>query len=405
MSVQAIDVAACVSSYAARLHAAIGTRHHVASPLGAWLVLALAGPASKRADRAALTKVLGCDIEDAAQAADDLLMHPHPLVASAAAVWTSPSVRLPDTFLRWRDTLPVAVTTGDLPGQAGLDAWAREHTFGLIDRFPISGEDLYLVLATALATKVSWQVPFDLAPAASLGGASPWAGRLDRVLRTPPKGRGHHEFVAVSPQAGDVIMHVATATGGLEVVSVAAMPDVAADRVLAAAYDLAARHAAGVRIQTRDPAELPLGESPLWSVGEVTATADSLAAVLPAWSASSDVDLTAPGLGFEAARNALVPSGDPWQARQAAMARYSRTGFEAAAVSAIGVALAFRAPGKRREVVLRFGHPYAVVAVTTEPPATVSPWHALPVFSAWVSEPEDATDDASPDDASTAGQL
>ena len=48
MSIQATDVAACVSGYAARLHAAIGTRHHVASPLGAWLLLALAGPGQCR---------------------------------------------------------------------------------------------------------------------------------------------------------------------------------------------------------------------------------------------------------------------------------------------------------------------------------------------------------------------
>jgi len=82
------------------------------------------------------------------------------------------------------------------------------------------------------------------------------------------------------------------------------------------------------------------------------------------------------------------------------MARYSRTGFEAAAVSAIAVALAMRVPGKRREVILRFGHPYAVVAVTTGPTAdptgAASPWNGLPVFSAWVSEPEDATANASP---------
>jgi hypothetical protein len=394
MSVQAIDVAACVSGYAARLHAAIGTRHHVASPLGAWLVLALAGPASKQADRAALTEVLGCDVDDAAHAAAELLTQPHPLVASAAAVWTSPSVRLPDTFLRWQAGLPAAVTTGDLPNQAGLDAWAREHTFGLIDSFPISGDDLYLVLATALATKVSWQAPFDLAPAASLGAASPWAGALDRVLRTPQRGGGHVEFVAVTPGAGDVIVHVATATGGLEVVSVAAMPDVAADRVLAAAYDVADKHAVGVRIQTRDTDGFPLGESPLWSVRDVTASADSLAAVLPAWSAISHVDLTAPGLGFEAASNALVPSGDPWQARQSAMARYTRIGFDAAALSLIARGLSARVPGQHREVVLRFSHPYAVVAVTTDPTAA-SPWHGLPVFSAWVSEPEDATDDLS----------
>ncbi len=317
---------------------------------------------------------------------------PHPLVASAAAVWTDPAVALPDSFGRWRDSLPAAVTTGDLPGQAGLDAWAREHTFGLIDKFPIQADDLYLVLASALATKVSWQVPFDVDPAAVLGAASPWAGRLETVLRAPEW--GHVSFIASSSQAGEVIVHIAAAEGGLEVASVAAMPDVASGQVLAAAYEIGCAHAAGQRIERRDLASLPLGEGPLWLVREVTAAADSCTAVLPAWSANSDHDLTAPGLGFDAAKNALAPGGDPWQARQAAMARYTRIGFEAAAVSAFAVGMALRMPGRRREVMLRFAHPYAVVAVTTDPTGNAGPWHGLPVFSAWVSEPEDATDDA-----------
>jgi hypothetical protein len=44
---------------------------------------------------------------------------------------------------------------------------------------------------------------------------------------------------------------------------------------------------------------------------------------------------------------------------------------------------------------LRFGHPYAVVAVTldhgrdTAGQSVPRPWHGIPVFSAWVSEPED----------------
>jgi hypothetical protein len=398
MSVQASQIAACVSGYAARLHAAIGTGHHVASPFGAWLLLALAGPASTGADRAALTEVLGGDVEDAAQAAADLLTEPHPLIASAAAVWTDPTAPLPDSFMRWRDNLPAAVTTGDLPGQAGLDAWAREHTFGLIDRFPLSPDGLYLVLATALATKVSWQVPFDLAPAVSLGLGSRWAGQLESVLRTParPPG-GHVQFVTATRQAGDVIVHIAAAAGGLEVVSVAAMPDVAVSLVLAAAYEIGCAHAAGLRIQRRDLASLPLGESPLWLVREVTAAADSCTAVLPAWSATSKHDLAGPGLGFQAARNALVQNDDPWLAGQVAMARYSRTGFEAAAISAFAVATAARLPSRHREVTLRFGHPYAVVAVTTDTSGPASLWHGLPVFSAWVSEPEGAADDARPD--------
>ena len=340
MRVQTSQVASCVSRYAARLHQAIGTGHQVASPLGAWLLLALAGPASHGADRAALTDALGCDVETAAQAAADLLGSPHPLVASAAAVWTDPAARLPDSFSRWREGLPTVVTTGDLPSQAGLDTWARDHTFGLIDKFPIRADEAYLVLASALATKVSWQVPFELTAASALGTGSPWAGSLERVLRTPTRPGGHAQFIAATQQAGDVIVHTAAAAGGLEVVSVAAMPDVPSGQVLATAYDIGSAHAAGLRIQRRDLASLPLGESPLWLVREVTSTADSCSAVLPAWSARSRLDLTAPSLGFAAARNALVGSDDPWQAGQVAMARYSRTGFEAAAVSAFAVAAA-----------------------------------------------------------------
>ncbi|HUA43128.1 MAG TPA: hypothetical protein VMA32_16260 [Streptosporangiaceae bacterium] len=397
MTVSTSQLAECVSAYAARLHAVIGTKHHVASPLGAWLILALAAPASTGADRDTLTEVLGCDAEDAARAAADLLTEPHPLVASAAAVWTSPAVRLPETFQRWREALPGVVTTGDLPGQAELDAWAREHTFGLIDRFPISTDKVYLLLATALATKVSWQVPFDLAPVASLGTASPWANTLGRVLRTPARPGGHVKLVATTPQAGDVIVHIAAAEGGLEVVSVAAAPDVPSARVLAAAYGLGCTHAAGGQIEARDLASLPLGEHDLWSVREVSAAADSIAAVMPAWSANSDHDLSAPGLGFGAASHALVQNDDPWRARQVAMARYSRIGFEAAAVSALAVTSAMRLPARRREVVLQFGHPFAVVALATAPRGASGggPWQGLPVFSAWVSEPEDATYDSS----------
>ena len=393
-------VADCVAGYAARLQAVIGAKHHVASPLGAWLLLALVAPASSGTDRDALTEVLGCDAGAAAQAAAELLAHPHPVVASAAALWTSGGAELSPAFGRWRAALPPQVTVGDLPGQAGLDHWAREHTFGLIDRFPIRDDNLYLVLASALATKVSWMVPFDVAPGASLGHASPWATRLRQVLRTP-RHDGHIQYVAVTPDAGDVIVHAARATGGLLLVSVAAAPEVPAATVLAVAHRIGIQQATGGIVQRRALTDLPLGEGPLWLVREVTAASDACTAVLPAWSANSNHKLRDPSLGFAAAKNAIAPGPEPWQAMQSAMARYSRTGFEAAAVTALAIELAALVPGRRREAELRFAHPYAAVAIATDPEgagqdgdarASHGPWHGLPVFSAWVSEPEDATD-------------
>jgi hypothetical protein len=240
-----------------------------------------------------------------------------------------------------------------------------------------------------------------VAPATDLGPLSPWASRLTRVLRTPD-GPGHQQFVAATEAAGDVVVHTARAQGGLLVTSVAAAPEAPAADVLAAAYDLAMAIAVGGAVARRSLFDLPVGDRPLWVITERRAAVkaadgreERCTAVLPAWSARSELDLSQPGLGFREAARALVP-GDPWQARQSVMARYTRTGFEAAAVTGMAVAMAMRVPrqGLLRTAQLRFGHPYAVVAVTADetgrPGAGSSPWHGLPVFSAWVTDPQDA---------------
>jgi hypothetical protein len=310
---------------------------------------------------------------------------------------------LSGTLARWQDGLPPQVETGPLTTQAALDDWARRHTFDLIERFPLNIDpSVYLVIATALATRVSWERPFDLAPAGALGPSSPWATELSQVLRTP-EGPGHEQFVAATQAAGEVAVHAALARDGLLVASVAADPAVPAGDVLAAAYELAPALATGGRVARRSLFDLPLGDGPLWAISERTAPIKSGAAreelctaVLPAWTAQSRLDLGDPSLGFAAAADALAP-GDPWEARQAAMARYTRTGFEAAAVTGLAVTLAMRVPrtGLVRTGELRFGHPYAVVAVIMDPRGSgvsrpPGPWHGLPVFSAWVADPGDA---------------
>jgi hypothetical protein len=427
VTLTAADVAAPLARYARRLHAAAGARHHVASPLGAWLLLALCAPASEGPDRGSVNEALGCDAAEAADLARALLASPHPLVPAAAGVWHHAPATSP-ALARWLAGLPPQVQAGPLASQAELNDWARRHTFGLIDRFPLPDPSIWLLVATVLATRVAWERPFDLAPASALGPSSPWSAGPGRVLRTPD-GPGHEQFVAATEAAGDVAVHTARARGGLLVTSVAAAPGVPADAVLAAAYDLAVARAVSGRAPAGPPSggpaprgtvgrrslfDLPLGDGPLWAISERSAPTkaaggreERCTAVLPAWSARSEHDLSDPALGFAAAARALA-GGDPWQARQAAMARYSRVGFEAAAVSAVAVALAMLTPrrGLIRTAELRFGHPYAVVAVTADEPsrgrdpaAARGPTHGLPVFSAWVAQPEDAARDDPPADA------
>lgn len=81
------------------------------------------------------------------------------------------------------------------------------------------------------------------------------------------------------------------------------------------------------------------------------------------------------------------------------MARFGRYGFEAAAVTGFATHDSEPAAGVIRTADLRFGHPYAVVAVATDLEFDAygrpmrGPWHGVPVFSGWVSQPEDVPDD------------
>jgi hypothetical protein len=406
------DIRAPLARYADRLHAVIGDGHHVASPLGAWLLLALAAPAAADPTRAELEEVLGTDVRTAAEAARALLEAPHPLVPSATAFWHRPGLGTAGLD-GWRAALPGPTATGPLPDQAGLDAWARENTLDLIETFPLTvTPEVLLILASALATRVSWTDPFEVAPADALGPGSAWAGRLSRALRTPE--HGHRCWIADTARAGTVAAHAAhaqpagTADGeaGLLVVSVAAAPGVAAGDVLAAAHEIAADAVAApenrLPARRRSLFDLPLGDTPLWTLREEptrTSAPDGreerATAALPSWSAESRHELATPELGFPAVTRVLGElldaPGLEFEAAQAAMARYGRYGFEAAAVTGMMAWMSLPPEGVVRIAELRFGHPYAVVAVATDtrPGGVSGPWHGLPVFSAWVAEPED----------------
>jgi hypothetical protein len=65
----------------------------------------------------------------------------------------------------------------------------------------VSCRDVVALFATTLATKVSWDASFEVVDAVALG-PSPWATRLQRVLRTPHHGCHHRQYIAESDRAG-----------------------------------------------------------------------------------------------------------------------------------------------------------------------------------------------------------
>ncbi|MGO1971782.1 MAG: hypothetical protein ACTH2Q_02380 [Propionibacteriaceae bacterium] len=387
-----------ISDYAARLHASRGD-HHVASPLGAWLLLALAAQAAPadHPSRAELTAALGMDIGDAGDAARSLLAHPHPDLLTATGAWLHESART-QRITAWAAALPADTSRGRIPTQAELDEWARRNTDGLIKEFPLDVDPrTVFLLATAIAARISWAVPFEDCAAERLGGT--WAGQLESALRSPTQ----HPSVIVDTPAGRALVHEARSTEGLRVLS-----------VFLPGADPADQRALAHRLATTPRTEwacsslfdLDLGDHPSgsgddspWTIteSEISGRTDteSVHSVLPAWRTRVEIDLMAePSLGLAAAGAAIAdllpPENRPYEAEavQTCVAEYTRTGFAAAAVSALGVRMTALPTGRARlrAAELRFNQPYAVVAVTEEAEGT-GPWHLLPVFSGWISDP------------------
>lgn len=409
------DTAQLVSRYAERFHARYLDHHGTASALGLWLLLALVAPAATGDERRTLEEHLGCDAHDAGRRAAALLASPHPAVRAAVAVWANEGW-LGERYRQWAPTLARAVETGPIPSQVEADAWADRSTGGLIDTFPVVlGPDTALVLASALATDVTWIEPFTEVAAAELGG--PFGARTETALDASG---AHLQHLVATDAAGIVAVHVAAAAAGLRVVSVLAAADVAPARVHRAALEVAAAlPAVGLgEAPVVDVFALPLGEGPAWTLDERVIEVAGAAgdrrvthrSVLPAWSAQSDHDLAdAPGIdaAFVVLEGLLAPSARPgaFDARQTAVAEFSREGFKAAAVTVIAMRAGFARLDPRtvteRVVTARFNRPYAVLAVadriTLDPsgmPVEVDEpsWAGMPVFAAWVTEPRDAAD-------------
>lgn len=355
--------------------------------------------------REELGDVLGDDPLAASAFAGALLSERHPLVAAGAGLWVRAHFDS-DRIKQWRSALPEQIASGDIPDQEKLDQWTSQRTMGPIKQFPLKvTPDAVCLLASALATKVSWEVPFEGVDAAELG-PSLWARRLSRVLRTPADPR-HVQFLT-DTSAGLMAVHLARARGGLLVGSVIAADEtVPSGTVLAEAERIVtAETASPGSVQRRSLFGLPIGPRDVWEISEEPNLPagpferdERLTSILLAWSASTEVNLaddTELGFGAAAASIARALELSDWrhEAAQSTVAKYSAVGFEPPAVTALAVAHSaqINRPETARRAVVRFRHPYAVVAAAFNDPLEPSPAvrHGLPVFSAWVADVVDA---------------
>ncbi len=331
-----------VDAYSRRIYPAVLEQHSgtsVSSPLGIWLLLAACTTGAVGSYLDALESALGCSAKEANELLADFLADPPPAAATAVALWVDAAEQT-QTLLDWRKGLPLQVETGSLPSQAEADAWVQRHTLGLMKHFPVQMSDLpRLVLASVLATKVTWARPMDVVAADKcLSEVSPWSHQVNYLLTD----RSPHQYTMLvrTEAAGIVGVHFADAFEDLAVMSVSADPALSRHDAFQAAHEVMKLNRTDTLKERRCSLfDIPLGAGHSWVISErevATVTPGKRierigGATLPAWRAESSLDLKRSELfGVEPALDALLgligphPLGDITKAVQWAAASFTR---------------------------------------------------------------------------------
>ncbi|MFF2194163.1 serpin family protein [Streptomyces sp. NPDC058157] len=361
---------------------------------GVWPLLAPLADGAAGPARAELAEALGIPAERAAGAARELLAALDGVrgLRSATALWTRADLPLEPAWLERLAPGSHGTLSGTAEaGHKALDAWADRRTGGLVKHMPVTlteGPDgTRLVLASALTLKTKWVRPFFEWPREPSEG--PWSGRslqmLHRTTALPDRAavaEGPHGAVTLLEVVGDtgVDVHLllgeaGAGPGGVLTTGVEAVTR--ARPVTPASLLPEGRPGPGLTV-TRELALTPeprlVVETPAF---EVRAEHDLLrrARLFGLEAACDNSRGHFPGVGSEP-----LAVGS---ARQSAMARFRAEGFEAAAVTAVGMAVGCAAPPRlryrTRRVEVSFDRPFGFLAVHRT--------SRLVLAAGWVSDP------------------
>ncbi len=349
----------------------------VLSGLGVWPLLALLADLAEGPAREELREAAGAPYDGLLPNTDELRM--------ALGLWTRPELPLEPGLDK---VLPPEVR-GVLTSKKVLDEWVAEQTGGLLRSMPIDlNEDIKLVLASALAVKLKWQQPFDEGSRMVSEKWMRWLTRSDYDLGSV---RRH-----VSASAGPITAITVRGAGEIDVRLVIGEPDRSRSEVLAAAIELQGdgqnrdgQDGDGQDSDGQDGAELLAGlTAPGVEVIESMSPTPSVILSMPYFEIEVEHDLLqqADVFGLLSATDTSrghFPGLSPEplavsQAKQAVLARFSATGFEAAAVTAMAF-LAGSAPTRGAKALLVvLDRPFAFVAVHRPT--------GIPLVAGWVTE-------------------
>ncbi|ONI75567.1 proteinase inhibitor I4 serpin [Kribbella sp. ALI-6-A] len=389
------NVVTAVNSLTSRWARTLAPDNTVISGLGLWPLLALLATAADEPGRSELAAAADVDASTAARDAVDLI---HTLDAAtdlhaALGVWVHEQLKLSESFDSVLPTELTGTLTGDLAAdKAKLDAWAADHTDNLIREMPLEvTPDLAVVLASALSLRTTWSRPFREQVKRIPTG--PWSGNWHWLDRTDPDLDTVHVYddpaagpLTVVTVQGDADVDVLLGIGSPE----AAQADVLAGLVAAVASPTSGLSGSALITRGEPGQELAPGVK----VSQSTAATPDVSLALPAFSVTAEHDLlplrdlfglttvtTAPGRQghFSAISPTPLAVG---QANQSVLARFYATGFEAAAVTAMGMMRASVPVMKSLRLDVSLTRPFAFTAVHR---AT-----RLPVVTGWLQTPTEA---------------
>lgn len=360
----------------------------VLSGAGLWPLLAILAASAGEPGRSELAEAVGVAADEAMEAAHEVLSALVNVVGVEAAfgLWAQSAAQVsPD----WLADLPPG-SYGELTGdpsvdQSALDSWASERTSGLIEEFPVqSGRQVLLILATALALRTTWVQKFT--DALMVPGNGAWKGRrLAGLSRTTA---GLDDLRLAVTEAGALTVTRVAGDNGLDVHLILGEEGRPAGDVLTAAMPVVAGDIAA----TSGKEFLAGAGSGSWpGVRTVAAPEASLVVSTVRFNLTSEHDLLKhagilglttvciPGHGHFSRIGPVPLRVD--EAKQSAVAIFTATGFEAAAVTAIGLRTVSMPVFNARAVAVKYDRPFGFLSVHRE--------SGLVLFAGWVDSPDE----------------
>lgn len=367
------------NSLTARWCSRLVAQDYALSGAGVWPLLALLASAADAPARAELATALGRPADAARRDAVELLdvLSTGLSTTAAMAIWTRKDTPLHGD---WSAQLPEGVV-GELTDQAALDWWASEKTGGLIDTFPLDiTSETKLVLASALATRVRWRVPFECYPrggrSASDAPDRQWLSRTTHDLAAAAVLDDAVTRVVVEGE-GDVDVHLLLGDRQPADVLATGLRELSGEAHVRLAGDIdSGSGAAGLtvhRVDSSDPDDrlrLRVPSFAMYTHHDLLTLPDVFGLHLVTDSQTSHLPLLSPIPLY-------VSAG-----AQDVMARFFAEGFEAAAVSAFAMRVGSALPTAEYRVTVvdvTFDRPFGFLAVHRP--------SRLAMVAGWVSSP------------------